>query len=192
MDFNKWQLGLAMSQPPRSFAQGEPITIYGDGRQVRDVLDVGDTVNAYVAALENIDRVHGRAFNLGGGPANALSLRELLRHLKDMTGCTPVVSYHPWRPGDQRWYVSDTSEIARALGWRAGIDVRSGLTKLLGWVQEAFAGTAARSGGRSCARRRDRISGMDSARPSCAGSWTRNGHAPPRMCCGAAPSSASS
>jgi CDP-paratose 2-epimerase len=122
---------------------GRPIAIYGDGYQVRDALYVDDAVDAYLLALDNIDTVAGRAFNLGGGPTNALSLRELLRHLKEMTGRMPVVSYHSWRPGDQRWYVSDTSEIARALGWRARVDVRCGLTKLLEWVKEAFAHSAA-------------------------------------------------
>jgi CDP-paratose 2-epimerase len=120
-----------------------PIAIYGDGYQVRDALYVDDAVAAYLLALDNIEVVAGKAFNLGGGRANALSLRELLRHLRDMTGRMPVVSYHPWRPGDQRWYVSDTAAIATALGWRARVDVRSGLTKLLEWVKQAFSGTAA-------------------------------------------------
>src|SRR5207253_7773873 len=66
--------------------QGEPITLYGDGMQVRDILDVHDAVNAYVAALENIDRVHGHAFNLGGGPSNAVSLLELLDEMRNVTG----------------------------------------------------------------------------------------------------------
>ncbi len=121
---------------------GRPIAIYGDGYQVRDVLYVEDAVSAYLAALDNMDRISGEAFNLGGGPQNILSLRELLRHLKDMTGCTPVVSYHPWRPGDQRWYVSDTSAMSQSLGWRAEVDVAEGLKRLLCWVRESFAGTA--------------------------------------------------
>ena len=122
---------------------GRPIAIYGDGYQVRDALYVDDAVAAYLLALDNIDRVAGQAFNLGGGPANALSLRELLRHLKEMTGRTAMVSYHPWRPGDQRWYVSDTSQITHALGWQPQVDVISGLKKLLDWVREAFAEPAA-------------------------------------------------
>ena len=66
--------------------EGEPITIYGDGRQVRDMLDVGDAVEAYLLGLDRIDAVAGRAFNLGGGPANAVSLRQLLAHIEDLTG----------------------------------------------------------------------------------------------------------
>lgn len=116
-----------------------PIAIYGDGYQVRDVLFVDDAVAAYLLALQNIDRVSGRAFNLGGGPPNAISLRELLRQLKEMTGHAPVLSYHPWRPGDQRWYVSDTSQLSQALGWQARVNVGSGLRRLAAWVAEAFA-----------------------------------------------------
>jgi CDP-paratose 2-epimerase len=122
-----------------SAVEGRPIAIYGDGYQVRDVLYVEDAVRAYLLALDNIDLVSGNAFNLGGGAANALSLRELLRGIGELKGRTPVVSYHPWRPGDQLWYVSDTSELTRALGWRAEVDVSEGLAKLAAWVEDAFA-----------------------------------------------------
>jgi CDP-paratose 2-epimerase len=83
--------------------------------------------------------VAGSAFNLGGGPGNALSLRELLRQLKDISGRNPLVSYHPWRPGDQRWYVSDTTAISQALGWSPKVNADSGLHRLADWVREAFA-----------------------------------------------------
>jgi CDP-paratose 2-epimerase len=116
-----------------------PISIYGDGYQVRDVLYVDDAVAAYLLALDNIDRVAGSAFNLGGGPGNALSLRELLRQLKDISGRNPLVSYHPWRPGDQRWYVSDTTAISQALGWNPKVNADAGLHRLADWVREAFA-----------------------------------------------------
>lgn len=115
-----------------------PIAIYGDGYQVRDALFVDDAVAAYLLALDNINRVSGRAFNLGGGPGNAISLRELLRHLKEMTGRPAVLSWHPWRPGDQRWYVSDTSQLSQAMGWQARVNVGSGLRRLAAWVAEAF------------------------------------------------------
>jgi CDP-paratose 2-epimerase len=121
-----------------SAALQRPIAIYGDGYQVRDVLFVDDAVAAYLLALDNIDSVSGRAFNLGGGPANAISLRELLRHLKDMTGRAPALSYHPWRPGDQRWYVSDTTRLSQGLSWQARVSVDSGLRRLTAWVAEAF------------------------------------------------------
>src|SRR5437899_11426777 len=89
--------------------ENKPITIYGDGRQVRDILDVGDAVNAYIAALDNIDRVSGRAFNLGGGPANAISLRELIDEMRAISGRNIDLAFEDWRQGDQRWFVADTS-----------------------------------------------------------------------------------
>jgi CDP-paratose 2-epimerase len=107
--------------------EGEPITIYGDGKQVRDILDVHDAVNAYVAALANIDRVQGRAFNLGGGPDNAVSLLQLVDEMRHVTGRDVDLRFEGWRPGDQRWYVCDTqlarAELAlpRPRGWRDGI-----------------------------------------------------------------------
>jgi CDP-paratose 2-epimerase len=122
-----------------SAALGQPIAIYGDGYQVRDVLYVDDAVNAYMLALQQINTVSGCAFNLGGGPENAISLRELLHHLRDLNGRIPLVSYHPWRPGDQLWYVSDTRAFSRTSGWRAQIGVKEGLGRLAAWVGEAFA-----------------------------------------------------
>jgi CDP-paratose 2-epimerase len=107
--------------------ENKPITVYGDGRQVRDILDVGDAVNAYVAALENIDRVAGRAFNLGGGPANAISLLELIDEMRAITGRDIDIEFEDWRQGDQRWFVADTGaaratlDLAKPRGWREGV-----------------------------------------------------------------------
>jgi CDP-paratose 2-epimerase len=107
--------------------EGEPITIYGDGKQVRDILDVGDAVNAYVGALEHIDRVQGRAFNLGGGPENAVSLLQLLDEMRHVAGRDVELRFEDWRPGDQRWYVSDAHRaraelgLPKARGWRDGV-----------------------------------------------------------------------
>jgi CDP-paratose 2-epimerase len=105
----------------------KPITIYGDGRQVRDILDVRDAVSAYVSALGNIDRVHGRAFNLGGGSANAISLLELVDEMRAITGRDIELIFEAWRQGDQRWFVADSSAARAALklpkprGWREGV-----------------------------------------------------------------------
>ena len=96
--------------------QGEPITLYGDGYQVRDILDVGDAVEAYVQAWRRIDQVKGRAFNLGGGPANAVSLRQLLAHMADLVGREVQVEWSDWRAGDQRYFVADTRAADAALG----------------------------------------------------------------------------
>jgi CDP-paratose 2-epimerase len=86
--------------------RGEPISVYGDGRQVRDALDVGDAVEAYLAAWARIGAVSGRAFNLGGGPANAVSLRQVIAFIGELTGRPVEARYADWRAGDQRYYVS--------------------------------------------------------------------------------------
>jgi CDP-paratose 2-epimerase len=114
--------------------EDQPITIYGDGRQVRDILDVNDAVNAYVAALENIDRVAGQAFNLGGGPANAISLIELVDEMRAVTGRDVGLEFEDWRQGDQRWFVADTSAIRAALGLPKPRGWREGVAALADWL----------------------------------------------------------
>jgi CDP-paratose 2-epimerase len=115
---------------------GEPITLYGDGAQVRDILDVGDAVDAYMAAWRSIDRVAGRAFNLGGGPANAISLRQLMRHIEALTGRAPDVRYSDWRAGDQRYFVADTRAIRVELGLRRARGWKEGVAALADWLIE--------------------------------------------------------
>jgi CDP-paratose 2-epimerase len=114
---------------------GEPITIYGDGRQVRDVLDIRDTVDAYARALAKIDSVKGRAFNLGGGPDNAISLLELTDEIRRITGARTELNFEDWRQGDQRWYVSDTSAAIKALGLRPPRPWREGVAALADWLE---------------------------------------------------------
>lgn len=114
---------------------GEPITLFGDGRQVRDVLEVGDVVEAYLAAWRRIGTVRGRAFNMGGGPANAVSLVQLLGALEQRIGRPVAVLREDWRPGDQRWYVSDTRAAAEALGLEPALPWRQGLDRLVGWLE---------------------------------------------------------
>ena len=120
----------------RAALRGEGLTFYGDGRQVRDVLHVADLVRAMRAALDEPDRTAGRAFNVGGGPANAVSLREVVAELGDLTGRDVPVTADAWRTGDQRWYVSDTSALTRALGWEPRVGWRDGLADLVGWLAE--------------------------------------------------------
>jgi CDP-paratose 2-epimerase len=114
--------------------EGKPITIYGDGRQVRDILDVGDAVNAYVAALQNIERVAGSAFNLGGGPANAISLLELIDEMRAITGRDIDLRFEDWRQGDQRWFVADTSKARSALALPKPRGWRDGVSRLAHWL----------------------------------------------------------
>ena len=114
--------------------EGKPITLYGDGLQVRDILDVSNAVDAYVRAWERISEVQGRAFNLGGGPANAISLRQLLSHIGDLTGREVDITYSDWRAGDQRYFVADTRLAQEALGLDAKVDWRDGVTTLARWL----------------------------------------------------------
>lgn len=113
-----------------------PITIYGDGLQVRDVLHVDDLVAAYRSAIEAPDHCVGEAFNIGGGPENTLSLREFLSELERELGVPVERSFADWRPGDQKIYVSDISKARERLGWRPVISTRDGIVKMLQWVRE--------------------------------------------------------
>ena len=114
--------------------EGEPITIYGDGKQVRDILDVHDAVNAYVGALESIDRLPGGAFNLGGGPENAVSLLQLLDEMRLVTGRDVELRFEDWRPGDQRWYVSNAHKARSELGLPRPRGWREGVARLADWL----------------------------------------------------------
>ena len=119
--------------------QGEPITIYGDGRQVRDVLFVEDLVNAFLLAHANMDTLCGQAFNMGGGPSRTTSLLELLADIGALLGRRAEVQFEDWRPGDQRYYVSDTRKFEQATGWRARVGLREGLSRLMLWLREVDA-----------------------------------------------------
>ncbi|HLH12667.1 MAG TPA: SDR family NAD(P)-dependent oxidoreductase [Methylovirgula sp.] len=113
---------------------GEPITIFGDGRQVRDLLFVDDAVEAYVRARRHIGKIGGRAFNLGGGPANAVSLMQLIAYAERLAGRKIELDFQPWRAGDQRYYVSDTRRIARELGLAPPLAWRAGVERLFLWL----------------------------------------------------------
>jgi CDP-paratose 2-epimerase len=115
---------------------GKPITIYGDGKQIRDVLHVGDLVRAYEAAYAHRDRASGLAFNIGGGPANTLSLRELIVQLEEMLGKKIPLKWSNWRPGDQPVFVCNVSKAEKLLAWQPSISVRVGVSELIAWVRD--------------------------------------------------------
>ena len=117
---------------------GEPLTIFGDGLQVRDALHVSDAVRAWIAVLDNIQAVRGRVFNLGGGSDNAISLLELIQEIERLRGVAPLFSFDEWRPGDQPWYVSRIDAIASAVGWRPQVPLHQGLRSLLDWLETRF------------------------------------------------------
>jgi CDP-paratose 2-epimerase len=115
---------------------GLPITIYGDGKQVRDVLFIDDVLNAYEAAFSRADEVSGRAFNIGGGPSNTLSLFELVDFVKDHQHHALPHSFRDWRPGDQKVFVSDIRRAQTELGWSPQVSTSRGLSLLYRWVSE--------------------------------------------------------
>jgi CDP-paratose 2-epimerase len=137
--------------------RGQPITLYGDGMQVRDILFVEDLVDAFLLAQAHMPTVGGRAFNIGGGPINTISLIELLDMIRELNGVRPEVRSGAWRPGDQRYYVSDTRAFREATGWSQKVGVREGVSRLYDWLRENVVQGAARP----AARRGSRVPGKE-------------------------------
>jgi CDP-paratose 2-epimerase len=117
--------------------RGEPITLFGDGQQVRDILFIDDLVDAMLLALDDIDAVSGRAYNVGGGSANTTSLLELVERIGELRDGPPAVRFDVWRPGDQRYYVSDIDRLSAAVGWRPRVGVAAGIRRLHDWLQQS-------------------------------------------------------
>ena len=116
-------------------ATGKPLTIYGDGKQVRDVLFVEDLVRALRLAADRIDLSAGQVYNVGGGSRNALAVwHEFGPILEELSGTRLTVAFDKWRTGDQRCYISDIQKIGRHLGWQPRIDATTGITRLWEWV----------------------------------------------------------
>ena len=118
-------------------ATGAPITIFGDGYQVRDLLWIDDLCALYRAAIENIDKVKGQVYNIGGGPENALSVVEVVKMLERINGRPLNPGSGPWRPGDQRIFIADTTKITRDLGWKPRMRATDGVEELAGWVRDS-------------------------------------------------------
>jgi CDP-paratose 2-epimerase len=121
----------------RSLLAGTPITVYGDGCQVRDVLWIGDLVDAMRRASESMDDTAGEVFNIGGGERNAVSVRGVIEMLAGITGREVPVLTARWRPGDQKVYVSDTRKAGELLGWQPTTELEEGLERLVEWLREA-------------------------------------------------------
>lgn len=113
---------------------GKKITIYGDGKQIRDILHVDDLVLAYEAAVTHQDKASGQAFNIGGGPDNTMSLLELLAYLKDELEINIPLEWADWRPGDQPVFVCNLEKAQQLLNWKPQIAVRDGVRLLSQWV----------------------------------------------------------
>jgi CDP-paratose 2-epimerase len=115
---------------------GRDITIFGDGKQVRDVLHVDDLLHAYEAVIRAPEKIAAEAFNVGGGPGQILSLIDLIDMLERRLGRKIPVKWDDWRPGDQQVYVSDIRKLDRLLGWKPEISVGAGITQLIDWVAQ--------------------------------------------------------
>lgn len=116
--------------------QGSLIKIFGDGKQVRDLLFIDDLISAYEKGIENIDKTAGQVYNVGGGNNNAVSLLDAIKIIESELGIKVQSEFHPWRPGDQKVYISDYSRAKTDFGWVPKVSVAEGLTKLLEWVKE--------------------------------------------------------
>ncbi len=116
--------------------QGRPIKIYGDGKQVRDMLWVDDLLAAFDLALQHPEKVAGKVFNIGGGPEYTLAIwKEVQSLLSELAGRELQAVYHDWRPGDQKVYISDI-RAAKKLDWEPTVDPQTGLRRLWNWVNE--------------------------------------------------------
>ena len=117
-----------------SSIKGTPITIYGDGKQVRDVLYVGCLIRAFDSFIKS--DIKTEVFNIGGGPKNTVSLLEFIHLVESKTGKKMKIGFDKWRPSDQKVYISDISKIKKALGWSPEVNISEGIDKLLKWVKE--------------------------------------------------------
>jgi CDP-paratose 2-epimerase len=117
--------------------EDKPITIYGNGKQVRDILFVEDLAEAMILAQQNMSKISGQAFNIGGGVNNTISLLELLDLLGEYRGQRIPISFGDWRTGDQQYYVSDTRKFQEITGWKQRHNVQQGVGKLYRWLCDA-------------------------------------------------------
>lgn len=117
--------------------EGMPITLYGDGLQVRDILFIDDLLDAFELAEQKIEKLSGEAFNIGGGPKHAVSLRELLTVIENVAGRRVATKRQEWRLADQKYYVSDTQKFESRTGWKRSVNVVTGVRRLYHWLAEA-------------------------------------------------------
>jgi len=112
----------------------KPVTIFGNGKQVRDVLYIDDLLRAFDLALKNIKKTRGKAYNVGGGPKFSLSIWELFEILEKLAGKKFNYKFGPWRPGDQKVYISDVSKAKKDFGWSPTISPKEGVKNLYNWI----------------------------------------------------------
>jgi CDP-paratose 2-epimerase len=118
-----------------SILKERPLTIYGDGTQVRDLLDARDLSNLYGTVIDKIGIARGEIYNVGGGPENQRNLLEVIDQIGELTGRKPQYSFADWREGDQKFYVSDIEKARRDLGWEPKVEFDRGLRDLVAWAE---------------------------------------------------------
>jgi CDP-paratose 2-epimerase len=117
-----------------SILNKRPLTIYGDGTQVRDLLDARDLSALYATVIAKIDKARGEIYNVGGGPPNQRNLIEVIDQIGDLTRTKPSYTFADWREGDQTFYVSDISKAKQDLGWEPTVQFDLGLKDLIVWA----------------------------------------------------------
>ena len=115
---------------------GKSITIYGDGKQIRDILFIDDLIDCYINAMKRIDIAKGKAYNIGGGPENTISLLELIKLLEEISKEKITYKFSEWRPGDQKVFVCNIEKAKRDLGWVPKTRKEKGIELLYKWVRE--------------------------------------------------------
>lgn len=118
----------------------QPISIYGTGKQVRDVLYIDDLLTAIDLAFKKIHTAKGQAYNIGGGPKNTVSVLEAIEFLERRLNCKIPVKFSDWRLGDQKVYVSNVQKAMRDFGWQPKVSVEQGLDRLLQWCHSLTEG----------------------------------------------------
>ena len=114
---------------------GKPLNIYGNGKQVRDLLYIDDVIRAFDLALKNSREVSGEAINLGGGRENVASLLETIAHIESLTNKKLHLAFEDWRPGDNKCYYTDYSKAKKLLGWEPQVNWKEGISRTLNWVR---------------------------------------------------------
>lgn len=113
------------------------LTLYGDGKEVRDILHISDLITLYQRAVDCIDQVKGQAYNVGGGSSNAISLLDLIDRIENRLQRRIDLWFAEWHPGDQRVFIADISKVSRDLGWKPEVGVEEGVDDLLSWVGDS-------------------------------------------------------
>ena len=138
--YGPWQYGVEdqgwLAFFTRQILNENIITIFGNGKQVRDLLYVDDLLKAYSFAIEKIHEIRGEVFNIGGGPENALSLVEAIDKLEAVSGKKAKVSFGKKRIGDQDFFVSNNNKLGKKLDWKVNIKVDDGLSRMMKWCKK--------------------------------------------------------